>query len=66
MTHLGYPSSERFHVQKNNTQRLLVKEIRDAYWSVLGQKQINLFSHLLPIYVFFIIVSTDDVIMIIT
>ena len=28
-----------------------------------GQKQTYLFSHLLPIYVFFIIVSTDDVMM---
>ena len=30
---------------------------------IIGPKQTYLFSHLLPIYVFFIIVSTDDVIM---
>lgn len=40
------------------------KEIWDDYWSVISsQKQTYLFSHLLPIYVFFIIVSTDDVMM---
>ena len=48
--------------------------ILNAYWStkksrttigqfIIGPKQTYLFSHLLPIYVFFIIVSTDDVIM---
>ena len=65
MTHPGYPSSERFHVQKNNfLSAYWSKEIWDDYWSVTtGQKQTYLFSHLLPIYVFFIIVSTDDVMM---